>query len=103
MATLTSNITTKLNKEISNIVKRSNFDRKFMSTTKDITYSDFLSNKMLMIFIIRQGVPYSFFNLIQHLTPFTEDNWADFQIFLQSHFTDINNYQRDLNLFNQKK
>lgn len=78
MATVTSNITTKLDKEISNIVKRSNFDRKFMSTTKDITYSDFLSNKMLMIFVIREGVPYSFFNLIQHLTPFTEDNWADF-------------------------
>ena len=53
MATITSNITSKLDKEISNIVKRSNFDRKFMSTTKDITYSDFLSNKMLMIFVIR--------------------------------------------------
>lgn len=78
MATITTNITTKLDKEISNIVKRSNFDKTFMSTTKDITYSDFLSNKMLMIFVIRQGVPYSFFSLIQHITPFTDDNWADF-------------------------
>ena len=46
--------------------------------TKDITYSDFLSNKMLMIFVIREGVSYSLFNLIQHFTPFTDDNWADF-------------------------
>ncbi len=78
MATVPTNITTKLDKEISNIVKRSNFDRKFISTKKDITYSDFLSNKMLMIFVIREGVPYSLFNLIQHLTPFTDDNWANF-------------------------
>lgn len=78
MATSTTNITTRLDKEISNIVKRSSFDKKFISATKDITYSDFLSNKMLMIFIIREGVPYSLFHLIQHFTPFTEDNWADF-------------------------
>lgn len=78
MATITNNITTRLDKEISNIVKHSSFDKKFISTTKDITYSDFLSNKMLMIFVIRKGVPYSLFNLIQHITPFTDDNWADF-------------------------
>lgn len=31
-----------------------------------------------MILVIRKGIPYSFFNLIQHFTPFSEDNWADF-------------------------
>jgi len=30
-----------------------------------------------MILVIRQGVPYSLFNLIQHYTPFTENDWAD--------------------------
>jgi hypothetical protein len=30
-----------------------------------------------MISVIREGVPYSLFNLIQHFTPFTKDNWAD--------------------------
>ncbi len=78
MSTLKNSITPKLDKEISKIIKRSSFDKKFISTTKDITYSDFLSNKMLMIFIIREGVPYSLFSLIQHLTPFTDDNWSDF-------------------------
>lgn len=77
MATTIDN-TSKLDKEISNIVKRSRFDKKFLHTKKKITYSDFLSNKMLMILVIREGVPYSLFNLIQNLTPFTEDNWADF-------------------------
>lgn len=73
-----TDITNRLNKEIANIVKRSSFDKRFLSQERNITYSDFLSNKMLMIFIIRQGVPYSLFNLIQDFTPFTEDNWADF-------------------------
>lgn len=77
MATMMDN-TGKLDKEISNIVRRSRFDKKFLSTVKNITYSEFLSNKMLMILVIREGVPYSLFNLIQNLTPFTEDNWADF-------------------------
>lgn len=78
MAIVKSNITTKLDKEISNIVRRSGIDKKYISITKDITYSDFLSNKMLMIFVIRKGVPYSLFNLIQDFTPFTDEIWADF-------------------------
>lgn len=28
--------------------------------------------------LIRDGVPYSLFNLIQNLAPFTESDWADF-------------------------
>src|SRR5438270_12737151 len=78
MARTAIDITSKLDKEISNIVKRSKLDKRFHLDTKTITYSDFLSNKMLMIFVIREGVPYSLFDLIQHSTPFTEDNWADF-------------------------
>ena len=30
-----------------------------------------------MISMIRQGVPYSLFELIRHFIPFTDDNWAD--------------------------
>lgn len=70
--------TTKLDKEISSILSRLKLDKKFMTQGKDITYSALLSNKMLMILLIREGVPYSLFSLIQHITPFTEDNWADF-------------------------
>lgn len=78
MATSATNITTRLDREISNIVKRSGLDKRFLSGTRTITYSDFLSNKMLMILVIREGVPYSLFKLIQNFTPFTEENWADF-------------------------
>lgn len=78
MSSATIDITSKLDREISNLVRRSRFDKKFLPTDKDITYSDFLENKMLMILVIRAGIPYSLFNLIQHFTPFTENNWADF-------------------------
>ncbi|HLX91703.1 MAG TPA: antitoxin Xre/MbcA/ParS toxin-binding domain-containing protein [Puia sp.] len=70
-------ITRRLDKEISSIIKRSQPPKHFPKQKKDLTYSDFLSNKMLMILVIRQGVPYSLFNLIQHYTPFTENDWAD--------------------------
>jgi putative toxin-antitoxin system antitoxin component (TIGR02293 family) len=78
MQTIAKNITYKLDKEIASIMKRSNFYKMHGSVKKAITYSDFLDNKMLMILIIREGVPYSLFNLIKDYTPFTEDNWADF-------------------------
>lgn len=80
MVTATANLLSKLDKEISTIVKRSGSNTAFISASKkkDITYSDFLSDKMLMILVIREGVPYSLFNLIQHFTPFSDENWADF-------------------------
>src|SRR6185312_3361735 len=78
MASTTTDITSKLNREILNIVKHSSLDKKFLSQQRDINYSDFLSNKMLMILVIREGVTYSLFNLIRDFTPFSEENWADF-------------------------
>ena len=73
-----NSISNRLDREISNIVKRSSADKTYITPVKDITYADFLADKMMMIFVIREGVPYSLFNLIQDQTPFTEDNWADF-------------------------
>ena len=78
MSTPDINITHKLDREISTIFKRSRIDKRFFTSKKDLTYSDFLANKMLMIFIIREGIPYSFFSLIQHYAPFSENDWAGF-------------------------
>ncbi|WP_415830580.1 antitoxin Xre/MbcA/ParS toxin-binding domain-containing protein [Gillisia limnaea] len=44
----------------------------------EFTYSDFFQNKMLIIHAIRKGLPYSLFIEIQKLTPFSEEDWADF-------------------------
>jgi putative toxin-antitoxin system antitoxin component (TIGR02293 family) len=45
---------------------------------KDVTYSGFISDKLLIIEAIREGIPYSLFELIQHYTPFSEHDWANF-------------------------
>ena len=73
-----TNITDKLDKEIAAIIKRFRIDNKFMPSKVSFTYSDFFSNRMLIIQVIREGVPYSFFNLIQIYSPFSENDWANF-------------------------
>ena len=45
---------------------------------KDLTYSSFFDNKMLIIHAIRQGFPYELFNFIKKITPFTEEDWAQY-------------------------
>lgn len=78
MATPAISSTGRLDREINNLVRRSRLDHKYAGQKKKVTYADFLTDKMLMILVIRQGIPYSLFSLIRNLTPFTEDNWADF-------------------------
>jgi len=42
-----------------------------------LTFNEFLSNKMLLVAFIREGVPYSFFDLIMEFSPFDEAYWSD--------------------------
>lgn len=70
------NIQQKLDKEISSFIKRTKIGKQFLNK-ENISYSEFLSNKMLIISLIRKGVPFSLFNLIQYYTPFTENDWAE--------------------------
>ena len=78
MAVTNINIEEKLDREISIVIKRSRIDKKYLSLKSKLTFPDFLSDKMLMILVIREGIPYSLFNLIQHQTPFSENDWANF-------------------------
>jgi putative toxin-antitoxin system antitoxin component (TIGR02293 family) len=66
------NIEQKLDKEISTLFKPQSENK------RKLTYGEFLTDKMLMISLIRAGVPYSLFNLIRDVTPFSEDDWAKF-------------------------
>ena len=77
MAVTEKNITNKLDKEISLFIKRAGIQKKVLNKKETISYSDFLSNKMLIILLIREGVPFSLFNVIQDYTPFSENDWAD--------------------------
>lgn len=76
MTAIPKNIRQKLDKEIASII------RPFLSSKTGnknlLSYSDFFADKMLIIKVIREGVPYSLFNLIQDFTPFSEADWAQF-------------------------
>lgn len=68
----------KLDKKISTLFKSNAAKPKTKTVRSDVTYSEFLSDKMLIIKLIRQGVPYSLFDLIKDVTPFSEADWAEF-------------------------
>jgi putative toxin-antitoxin system antitoxin component (TIGR02293 family) len=72
-----TSIEKKLDKEILALLKRSNQTEAVLSMKEDITFSDFLSNKMLIISAIRVGIPYSLFDMIRVQTPFSESDWAN--------------------------
>lgn len=76
MASLSLTHPTKLDKAISTVVRRVRTDKRVSAKQATISYTEFLQDKMLMIQVIREGVPYSLFELIQGQTPFTEETWA---------------------------
>ncbi len=78
MATEKIKIEEKLNREISSYFKQNRKWEFQFDTKKNVTYHDFLSDKLLIIVAIRQGIPYSMFNLIQDYAPFTDTDWASF-------------------------
>ncbi len=70
------NIEQKLNKEISVLFKPSMKSKRLGRVINNLTYGEFLSDKMLIIKLIKTGVPYSLFDLIKDVTPFSEGDWA---------------------------
>lgn len=45
---------------------------------KQINYSSFFGNKMLLSFTIRKGLPFLIFEKIKKLCPFSENDWAEY-------------------------
>ena len=45
---------------------------------EDINISNFFDNKMLVIKAIRFGIPQEVFEKIKQITPFTENDWAEY-------------------------
>jgi putative toxin-antitoxin system antitoxin component (TIGR02293 family) len=67
-----------IDKAVRVFVNRVERDRGYKLINKNITYDEFLKNRMLIVHSIREGVPYDFFNLIKERTPFSEEDWASF-------------------------
>lgn len=70
--------TENIDKAVQVLVKRVEEDRGYKILNKNITYEDFLKNRMLLVHVIREGISYELFNLIKEITPFNEEDWASF-------------------------
>jgi putative toxin-antitoxin system antitoxin component (TIGR02293 family) len=77
MQVLEHKIEEKLNREISQVIKQSkSINKVFIS--HPVTYLEFFKNKLLIVQVIKEGIPYSFFANIQSYTPFTENDWSNY-------------------------
>ncbi len=68
----------KIDKEISILFKELKpAGRSLVSGQNKITLDYLLSDKMLLISLIRHGIPYQLYELIQEITPLNEKDWSD--------------------------
>lgn len=76
--TVQTNITNKLDREITSIIKRVRTkNHNYLISTETSTFSNFFLDRMLVVQVIREGITYSLFNLIQRYSPFTENDWSN--------------------------
>jgi putative toxin-antitoxin system antitoxin component (TIGR02293 family) len=57
-----------------------NIDPKDLNSAQKakISFTSLLSDKLLLVMVIRKGIPYSIFTLIQNITPFSINDWANY-------------------------
>lgn len=67
-----------IDKAVRVLVNRVEKERGYKLLNKNITYAEFLKNRMLIVHAIREGISYELFNLIKEITPFNEEDWASF-------------------------
>jgi putative toxin-antitoxin system antitoxin component (TIGR02293 family) len=66
-----------LDREVRAIFLKIKRKRNIAFDSSTVTYSSLLGNKMLITYLIREGVTHTLFHLIQASTPFSEKDWAD--------------------------
>lgn len=74
---MTAAVRKKLNQEINAFIQTFSWPEVFPFPHRRITYNDFLSDRILLISAIREGIPYGLFELIQAVSPFSEGDWAE--------------------------
>lgn len=77
MKTIETSILEKLDNEITHVLKIGAV-KKSSGVIIKINHSDFFKDKLMMIKVIRTGVPYSLFTIIQDYTPFSDKDWSTF-------------------------
>jgi len=92
MVALAENEDVEINKALNIYLKKIGQSGKIRVPTKNITYKNFFTNRMLIVKLIRSGIPYSLFKHIKDITPFTENDWA---IFLDISTKSLQRYKKD--------
>ena len=67
-----------LTDEFRKFKKNSGLENLYPAKTEELSLSDFFSDKLFMVYAIRNGIPYSLFELIRDMTPLTLSEWAEY-------------------------
>jgi len=67
-----------ISRELRKYIKNTEFENLISQGKSDLTLSGFLNNKLLIVYMIRKGIPYSIFSLIKDFTPFSINDWAEY-------------------------
>jgi putative toxin-antitoxin system antitoxin component (TIGR02293 family) len=81
-----------LNKELQTVLTNADVQDFHPKYSPKISFSEFLTDKLLIVFLIRNGIPYSLFSQIQEITPFTLKDWAEY---LDLSTKSLSRYQAD--------
>lgn len=68
---------TPLDREVRTIFHKIKRKHKIAVDSSTVTFSGLFENKMLITYLVREGVTYPLFHLIQANTPFSEKDWAE--------------------------
>ncbi|RZJ71726.1 antitoxin Xre/MbcA/ParS toxin-binding domain-containing protein [Flavobacterium sp.] len=96
MKTMSTTMEQKLDNEIHQVITRSKIIKESMPFADGVGYLDFFNHKLLVVQVIREGIPYSLFANIQDYTPFTENDWSDY---LSISTKSLQRYKKDLSKF----
>lgn len=69
--------TQQLNDAIAAYVRQPRLQRSAIQVPAVTTFDDLLADKLLLVQVIRAGIPFSLFDLIKVTTPFSEGDWAN--------------------------
>lgn len=67
-----------VNEAISAYFTQSNISLGSNYSQNKVKFPDLFENKFLLVKIIREGLPFTLFNKIKKITPFSEDEWANY-------------------------
>ena len=71
-------VSEQLDSGLQDYFRSTGFSEAELPSVEEMSFSDFLSNKLLVVKAIRKGIPYSLFELIRNVTPFTNNDWAKY-------------------------